>query len=306
MTFSTPIEERKITVEKQKSGHHNIFVGRFFAMASPCEVLMDSQDERLCKSLIQKIANEAWRIENTFSRYRDDNLIFKINNSKGKPIEIDAELLGLIKFADQCYRLSDGLFDITSGVLRRIWKFDGSANIPSRKQAKELLKVTGWDKAVLTEQNLQLKEGMQIDLGGIGKEYAVDRVGLIANQQANSPVLINFGGDLYSTKPPSYQPAWEVGIESLGGGVDAVLKLKQGALATSGDARRFLLKDGKRYSHVLNPRTGWSVSNAPSSVTVAAPRCIDAGFLSTLAMLKGKNAEEFLAAQDVAYWVQRE
>ena len=305
MTSSTPIEKRKITLEKQKSGNHDILVGRFFAMASPCEVLIDSQDEELSEKLTKAVADEAWRIERAFSRYRDDNVIYQINNSQGQAVEIDQELYGLLTFANQCFLLSEGLFDITSGVLRDIWKFDGSSNIPPRKQAKELLNLIGWNKVVLSETSIRLLQGMQIDLGGIGKEYVVDRAGLISSEQTKLPVLINFGGDLYSTRPPINQESWDVGIESLGGGVDAVIKLKQGALATSGDARRFLLKNDKRYSHVLNPRTGWSVNHAPSSVTVAAERCIDAGFLSTLAMLMGKNAEEFLGAQDVAHWIQR-
>jgi len=118
-------------------------------------------------------------------------------------------------------------------------------------------------------------------------------------------VCRNCGGDLCATHPPKEKYAWQVGVEAIGGGKEnALIQLKQGGLTTSGDSRRFLLRKGVRYSHVLNPRTAWPVSSAPSSITVAASRCIDAGFLSTLAMLKGKEAKTFLEAQDVLFWIQ--
>ena len=105
--------------------------------------------------------------------------------------------------------------------------------------------------------------------------------------------------------PPAGQPHWLVGVENIGGLQSAMIQLQRGGLATSGDARRFLLNNGKRYPHVLNPRTGWPVMDAPRSVTVAAGSCVEAGLLATLAMLSGREAESFLAAQDVLHWIQR-
>lgn len=284
----------------------NLYLGAFSAMASPCEVLVDCDNQALALSICEAVMQEALRIEQKFSRYRDDNIIFRINNSKGNTVEVDEELARLLDFANQCYELSDGLFDITSGVLRKIWRFDGSNNIPARKQAKVLLPLVGWKKVSWQSPELTLPAGMEIDLGGIGKEYAVDNAARIAKDIADVPVLVNFGGDLFASKPPRNKNHWQVGVEAIGGSSkNALIQLKQGALATSGDARRFLEKDGVRYSHVLNPVTGWSVSHAPHSVTVAAKTCIEAGFLSTLAMLKGKEAENFLKAQDVLFWIQR-
>lgn len=146
---------------------------------------------------------------------------------------------------------------------------------------------------------------MEIDFGGIGKEYAVDRAAALVRDITDTPVLINFGGDLFATAPPAGQPHWLVGVESIGGLQSAMIQLQRGALATSGDARRFLLKNGKRYPHVLTPRTGWPVLDAPRSVTVAANTCVEAGLLATLAMLHGREAEDFLAAQQVLHWIQR-
>lgn len=293
--------KRDYQLEKIDFGYR----GMFKAMASPCEVLIETNDSELASRVSEIVANEAWRIEQKFSRYRDDNILYKIHHANGEKIEVDEELSLLLDFAQQCYELSDGLFDITSGVLRKVWRFDGSDNIPSHKQCQALLNNIGWDKVTWQSPYLTLPKNMEIDLGGIGKEYAVDKAGLLAAEATDQPVLINFGGDLFATKPPLSRDAWQVGIESIGGSdKTAVITIKSGGIATSGDAKRYLERDGKRYSHVLNPTTGRSVKNAPQSVTVAAPSCIEAGFLSTLAMLQGKEADSFLQAQDALFWIQ--
>jgi thiamine biosynthesis lipoprotein len=211
----------------------------------------------------------------------------------------------LLDFADQAFKLSDGAFDVTSGVLRRLWKFDGSDNVPSRKAVKKLLPYIGWDKVQWQSSNIVLPTDMEIDLGGVGKEYAVDRAALLATEATDDPLLINFGGDLYATAAPKGKPHWLVGVDKVGGLASALVQLERGGLATSGDANRYLMRGGKRYSHVLNPRTGWPVGQAPSAVTVAANNCVDAGLLATFAMLAGGDAESFLQAQGCLHWVQR-
>jgi thiamine biosynthesis lipoprotein len=149
--------------------------------------------------------------------------------------------------------------------------------------------------------------GMEIDLGGLGKEYAVDRVATLLADRTTAPVLVNFGGDLRAVGRRASGQSWQVGVE-LPGQVDSAglkLELGIGALATSGDARRFLLRDGIRYPHIQNPRTAWPVMKAPRSVTVLGDTCTEAGLLATLAMLRGAEAEQFLAEQGVQNWVVR-
>jgi thiamine biosynthesis lipoprotein len=153
-----------------------------------------------------------------------------------------------------------------------------------------------------------LQAGMQVDLGGIGKEYAVDRVAGMLRDATTCSALVNFGGDLSVTRAPQERRAWRVGIESVAadeGRGETVLEIEIGALATSGDSRRYLVNDGVRYSHILDPRSGWPVEGAPRSVTVAADTCTQAGMLSTLAMLEGYNAEAFLDGEGVKYWCRR-
>jgi len=259
--------------------------GSFDAMASPCEVLIETDDAQLASKITKIAANEAWRIGQKFSRYRDDNILYQIHHAEGEKVEVDSELSLLLDFSQQCYQLSDGLFDISSGVLRRIWTFDCSDKIPTHKQSKALLKNIGWRKITWQPPFITVPKDMEIDLGGLGKEYAVDKAGKLAEEVTAQPVLINFGGDLLATKTPLSRDAWHVGVEAIGGSdKTGLIKIKAGGIATSGDENRYLERDGKRYSHVLNPKTGRSVTDAPKSVTVAAPSCIEAGFLSTLAM----------------------
>jgi thiamine biosynthesis lipoprotein len=120
-------------------------------------------------------------------------------------------------------------------------------------------------------------------------------------------VLVNFGGDLRAVGRRTDDRSWQVGVELPGSADTAGLKLELGigALATSGDALRFLLRGGVRYPHILNPRTGWPVMRAPRSVTVLGDTCTEAGLLATQAMLHGDQAEEFLADQGVQNWVMR-
>ncbi len=273
-------------------------------MASPCEILLAVEQEAAARRLCEAAAVEARRIEAKFSRYRNDNIIHAINHSGGRPVAVDDETADLLDFADRCHEISGGRFDVTSGVLRRIWRFDGSGRVPSRKAAKALLPLIGWSKISWQRPLVSVPPDMEIDFGGLGKEYAVDRVATMLAERTPAAVLVNFGGDLRAVGSGA---PWLVGVESPGAGEAAglQLELKVGALATSGDARRFLLRDGVRYPHILNPRTGWPVLRAPRSVTVLGDTCTEAGLLATLAMLHGDRAESFLAEQGVQNWVLR-
>lgn len=290
----------EITLSKAK----DCWRGCFTAMASPCEVLMDVGDEKLAWKILNMVASEASRIEKKFSRYRDDNIIAEINSADGRTIEVDEEVARLIDFSDQLFQMSEGLFDITSGVLRQVWRFDGSDRIPDKDAVKKICDRIGWQKVRWHNNQLQLERDMEIDLGGIGKEYAVDRCIQQVGDLTDQSVLVNFGGDLATSCQRRGGKYWSVG--RLITGKDravALFQLYKGAIATSGDANRFLLKNGIRYSHVLNPKTGWPIVDAPHTISVAANTCTEAGMFSTLAMLQGSQAKEFLSIQGVEYWI---
>jgi len=275
-------------------------------MGSPCEVLVDSPHEQPAQAVASAVAACAWRIEEKFSRYRGDSVVSRINRSGGEAVEVDEETAKLLDFADHAWRISDGKFDITSGVLRRAWKFDGGTRVPAAEEVQALLPLVGWSRANWHRPLLTLQPGMEIDFGGIGKEYAVDLALAAAADITDAPVLVNFGGDLAATGPQRDRRAWRVGVEGISGAsIPRTLELTGGALATSGDTYRFITESGTRRPHILDPRSGEPVRGAPRSITVAAANCVEAGLWCTLAMLEGAGAEAFLEREGVRHWIQR-
>lgn len=287
-----------------RAGDH--FIGRFTAMASPCEVLVDTDDAAEAGVLVHLAEREAHRIEQKFSRYRTDNVVHRINHSSGRAIRLDDETARLLDYAAACHEMSDGMFDITSGALRRVWKFDGGDRVPTESAVQEVLRHVGWSRVAWQDPVLTLPAGMEIDLGGLGKEYAVDRATALIAAQTTRGFLVNFGGDLFAGGARRGGRFWVVGVDDparTGRGAVYRIELARGGLATSGDARRFVSWKGKRLGHILNPRTGWPVEGGPRSVTVLGPTCMEAGTLSTLAYLHGPGARAFLEAQGVQFWI---
>ncbi len=272
----------------------------FSAMASPCEILVRCNNKSDAEDLASLSFAETRRIEQKFSRYRDDNIVFAINNSDGAAVEVDEEMARLLDYADQSYRLSDGRFDITSGVLRKAWRFDGSRAKPDSGLIESLLEKVGWDKVSWDGSKFRMWPGMEIDLGGVGKEYAVDLVAEMLYKATGFTVMVNFGGDIRAITSDTNSVPWVVGVENPKHEKTAVgqINLTNGGVATSGDLRRFCMVNGVRMGHILNPCTGWPVAGAPRSVTVVGNYCVEAGFLATLAMLQGPDAEKFLKEQD--------
>ena len=286
------------------TGDH--WLGSFTAMACPCEVLIEPVQESTARTILEAVAACAWRIEASFSRYRAGNIVHAINTSEGRPVAVDEETANLLDFAAELTRLSAGRFDISSGVLRRVWTFDQGSRVPSEEEVAQVLPLVGWGKVEWRRPVLRLQPGMQIDFGGIGKEYAVDLAVSVADGVAPGlSCLVNFGGDMAVRNPRRDHP-WRVGIEHAArpGLAARLIELQRGGVATSGDSRRFVMRDGKRYSHVLDARTGWPVPDAPQSVTVVADSCTQAGSLATLALLSGSEARAFLGEQNVQYWLQ--
>jgi len=277
-----------------------ITAGHFFALGCPCEVLVDSTDRYLAETLVKLAREEAWRIEKKWSRYLPNSMIEKINRSAGSPITVDDETARMITFSESLHKLSDGIFDITSGVLRKVWNFNPGSKLPSQSEIETVMSNVGWGRVHWQSPVIRMDAGMQLDFGGTGKEYAVDQC-LKILADFGEAVLVNFGGDLACTGAPRNSEGWLVGIDAS----EQMIILSQGAIASSGDTYRYLEHQGKRYSHILDARTGWPVDDSPASVTVLADTCTTAGMLSTLALTQGANAERFLREQSVKYFIDR-
>jgi len=280
-----------------------IFRIPFQAMASGCEVVLAGDDEHEANSLAQAAIAEVQRVETKFSRYRPDSIVSRINAAAGQdPIDCDDETWSLLQYAEALYQASDGLFDITSGVLRRAWNFK-VPRVPSDDELADLRRLIGWSRVQRHERRVRLPQsGMEIDFGGFGKEYAADRAGAILAAQGIRHGYVNLAGDMRVLGPkPDGQP-WMIGIQDprRKGQVLATIPVAQGGLATSGDYERYFELDGRRYCHVMDPRTGLPVTYW-RTVSVVAPLAVVAGNCTTIAMLKQSEGLAFLEASGMDY-----
>lgn len=273
---------------------------RFRAMGSPCALHLHARDEAELREWLAAGRAEVARLEAKYTRYRDDSLTARINRSAGdeRGVLVDEETAALLDYADTAQRESGGLFDLTSGVLRRAWDFR-SGRLPSRAQVEALLPSVGWQRVRWRRPRLVLpRAGMQIDFGGLVKEYAADRVAELLRRRGARHGLVDLGGDLAVVGPHPDGRPWLVGLRDPqdAGRALLVVPVHSGGVATSGDYERCMWVDGVRYSHLLDPRTGWPVSG-PRSVSVWAPHCLIAGTTSTIAMLSGDaGAADWLSA----------
>ncbi len=258
----------------------------FHAMAAENEVQVWG-DRAVAEIAAKRAIAEVARIEAKYSRYKDDSVVSRINAAAGsKPVAVDDETRSLLAYADACWRQSGGLFDATSGILRRAWNFDVK-RVPSDAELAPLLANVGWQHVEIDEHGVRLaRQGMQLDFGGFGKEYAVDRAGRVLTEAGVESAMVNLAGDLTILGlQPGRQP-WRVGIRHpRREGLIATLDVMWGGIATSGDYERFIEVDGVRHSHILDPRTGRSARGL-QSVTVHAPVCLVAGSATTVAMVK--------------------
>ena len=270
----------------------------FKAMGSACEVVLASHTQNEAESMAKLAIDEVLRIERTYSRYTTDSIIAKINQQAGcGAVQCDDETWALFKFASQLFDQSDGLFDITSGVLRQAWDFK-NPEVPSSQKLEALLPLVGWEKVVLQDQSIALPlAGMEVDLGGFGKEYAADRAAQFLKEKGVNHGYVNLAGDMRFLGPkPSGEP-WMIGIQDprARDQVVATLPITMGGLATSGDYERYFELNGQRYCHVLNPKTGMPVSYW-RSVSVTSPATVVSGCTTTMAMLKEAEGLAFLQA----------
>ncbi len=262
-------------------------------MGSPCELRLYSELPELARDAADAATAEVARLERKYSRYRDDSLAQRINRSAGNPegVRVDDETAALLDYAQLCHEQSGGLFDITSGILRRAWDFR-SGRLPERGEVGALRRRVGWEKVRWERPRLVLPlEGMEVDFGGYVKEYAADRVAERCRERGVDHGLVDLGGDLAVIGPHPDGSPWRVGIRNPRSPREAIasVEVDRGGVASSGDYERFMVVDGVRYGHILSPRTGWPVEGL-AAVSVVAPHCLVAGTASTIAMLKGETA----------------
>jgi FAD:protein FMN transferase len=277
---------------------------RFGVMGGFGEIHLGTDRIDTARRSIDRAVTEVRRIEASFSRYRSDSVVSRINAAAGtgKSVMVDAETRSLLDYADLLWTTSEGRFDLTSGVLRRVWDFR-QAVLPTPDRLAGVRRLIGWRRVQRDGDQIRLPEaGMELDFGGIGKEYAADRAAALLIDVGETSGWVNLGGDIRVIGPRIDGRPWSFGIQHprQAEATIATWSMADGALATSGDYERYIEVDGHRYSHLLDPITGWPVAGW-QSISVQAPLCVAAGSLSTIAMLRGEGALAWLDAQGATY-----
>jgi len=262
-------------------------------MATQCEVQYTAPGGDPQASKFEAAA-EGWvhAFEAKYSRFQPTSIVSRINDAAGKEwVAVDPETEGLLAMCDTLFFMTRGILDPSALPLIRIWNWKANPPvIPDAPTIAAALKLVGWSKVKREPGKVFLPEkGMALDFGGFGKEYAVDIVSLIAKDHGIMNSLVDFGHDLRAAGAPPDRPAWHIGLEDpkAPGSIWASIGLTRKSIASSGDYIRSFTLSGRRYGHIIDPRTGWPVANGCTQATVIADTCLQAGMLSTSAFIGG-------------------
>ena len=267
-------------------------------MGGPARLVLNSKHGQQLdlENIAKQVRTLLEALEARYSRYRAESIVSVINQRAGSGIftELDPETQALLGLAGRLWAESGGLFDITSGPLRQAWDFRAGGGADPA-QIELTLPLVGWDQIEWRGSSIHLSTpGVEIDLGGLAKEYAVDSaISLMRNLKVTS-AMIELAGDV-ATIGESNNTPWRVGIQDPEGtGSLCAVQLSNAAIATSGNYARRIDFEGKQYGHLLNPKTGWPVEG-PTSVSVLDSHCLTAGAVATVACLHSeKDARAWL------------
>ena len=268
-------------------------------MGCPCELRLCTDTEAAFRRAAGRCVDEIRRFDRKYSSYRPDSVTTAINRAAGREaVSIDGETAALLRYAKVCHEQSGGRFDITSGVFRRLWH-EGRTTLPSQEEIDACAARVGWEKVRYDEESVYLPvPGMELDFGGVVKEYAADAAAMLAREAGIRGGMVNLGGDIAIVGPRAGGRPWPIGITHPRRRKRAIatVDLREGALATSGGYERFVEIGGRRYSHLVDPRTGWPVDGL-RSVSVVADQAVVAGSLASIAALQ--------AADEGLEWLER-
>lgn len=277
-------------------------------MGGRFDISIVSQDSLSAEQNIDTIITEISRIENLISDWKSTSQVSDVNQNAGiRPVKVDREVFELAERALHFSKITNGAFDISFAAMDRIWKFDGSmTEMPTPEAIKKSVEKVGYKNIILDSINstifLKLK-GMKIGFGALGEGYATNKCQEIMLAKGIQSGIINATGDMsvWGTQPNG--KPWNIGITNPfnPSQILATIALKQGAVTTSGSYEKFVVFNGKRYSHIINPATGYPATGL-CSVTVFGPNAETANGFSTSAMVLGKKAAIQLLKQYPDYY----
>ena len=267
----------------------------FVAMGTPCRLLAAGKPAEV-EGFFRAALDWVAAFEAKYSRYLPGSWISDLNAAAGKgAVDSDQETDRILGLCHEMHFLTRGVFDPTALPLIRLWDWR-AGRIPSEGEIAEAKTRIGWGRVERHPGTVRLTvAGMCLDLGGMGKEYAVDQVVVMGSRFGLTGLLVDFGADIrVSGLPADGRPGWHIGLEDPDrpGSAWCGLAVRNAAVASSGDYHRRFEVGGRRYGHILDIRTGRPVDNGCRAVNVLAPSCTQAGMLSTAAFVLG--AEEGL------------
>jgi thiamine biosynthesis lipoprotein len=274
-----------------KPGPPVLYTTRFPLMGGRAEVkFVDRGGRERAEALARRVEAEATRIEAKFSRFRTDSVLSRITAEAGHAwVPIDAETAALVQAALDLAGLTGGRFDPTVGVLAKVWDFR-KGRVPSEAELVALLPLVNAASVLLRPGGIFLqREGMELDLGGVGKEYAVDAVSALLEEAGVASSIVNFAGDVRTQGRRSDGRPWSIGVQDPRDRLRcrfAIRARARAGIATSGDYERYFEQDGVRYHHLLDATTGRPARGLVSATVIAATASA-AGRLATAAFLLG-------------------
>ena len=265
----------------------------FQAMGTEVSFAVLSDDEEGAERAISAAFDEIKRVEDLMTTWRDSD-IYRVNANAGiAPVKVSPETLEVIEMAQKMSKMSGGVFDISFYAMHGIWKFDEDLvkKVPSPAEIKKHLALVDYRKVIVDHDKSTVflqKKGMGISLGGIAKGYAVDRAVAILRRAGFSDAIVQAGGDLMCSGSKNGKP-WVTGIRDprgARGDVYARMMLINHAFSTAGDYERYFILDGKRYHHIIDPRTGYPATKS-RSVTIYAPNAFIADAVDDAVFILG-------------------
>lgn len=284
-----------------------VFKKQTTQMGSVFEFVLVADDSIRVEGYFKAVTEEIERIENLISEWRPHTQISQVNRNAGiRPVKVDKEVFELTKRAILYAQMSEGAFDISIVGLNTIWIFDGSMEeLPSDDMIRNSVQHVGYQHIVLDSANSTIyleKKEMKIGFGSIGKGYAADKGRALLQSLGVKGGIVNASGDLSAWGSQPKNKPWKIGIRNPFNShkMLRVLSIKEASVATSGSYEKFAEIDGRRYSHIINPSTGWP-STGLTSVSVWGSSAEFANFLSTAIMVLGKKDGNMLLKKFPGY-----
>lgn len=271
-----------------------------YQMGTSLELTLWHSDPEAARRIIREAAGEVHRLNQILSSFDPDSSLSRFNHRAGKgKTTVPSELYETLSISRRFSVLTGGDFDITVGPLMELWTVTASrGRLPDRDTLAAVLRRVGYERLKLYDHDRAelLALGMKVDLGGIGKGYAVDRVVNKLITAGISAALINFGGSsIYALGAPPGETGWEIGIQGTDGRLRGVIHLRDMALSTSGSMGKFWTISGKRYGHLIDPKSGMPMSE-PRMASVIAGSATVAEALTKPLVLRGRNALRMITA----------